>query len=403
MDKRPPVDDWATDYDLFDPDYVKDPAPVWDELRERCPIAHTERWGGSWLPTRYEDMQAFVRMVPELSSRNVMLVTPPKSEEFDAELAEYGSSAPPITSDPPEHIPMRRLILPLFTPKAVEGYRPFTEQLCHDLIDSFIEQGRCDAALDYAVHIPAKTIAYIIGVDGNRTDEFVGWVRGLVEQGMQDPAKLKHYRHVIREFFAELVDARQANPKDDLISNLLSQEINDQPISRRAVIAMCDLLLVAGIDTTWSSIGSSLWHFAMNPDDRRRIASDPDLFPTAIEELLRFYSPVTMARVATEEIQAGDVTFKPGDKVLLNFPAANRDPAVFEDADKVILDRQKNRHIAFGIGSHRCAGSNLARMEMEAALRIWFERIPEFELTDPDAVTWAGGQVRGPRHLPFRF
>ncbi|MDP6690723.1 MAG: cytochrome P450, partial [Alphaproteobacteria bacterium] len=142
MDKRPPVDDWATDYDLFDPDYVKDPAPVWDELRERCPIAHTERWGGSWLPTRYEDMQAFVRMVPELSSRNVMLVTPPKSEEFDAELAEYGSSAPPITSDPPEHIPMRRLILPLFTPKAVEGYRPFTEQLCHDLIDSFIEQGR---------------------------------------------------------------------------------------------------------------------------------------------------------------------------------------------------------------------------------------------------------------------
>ena len=131
--------------------------------------------------------------------------------------------------------------------------------------------------------------------------------------------------------------------------------------------------------------------------------TDPDLFPTAIEELLRFYSPVTMARVATEEIQAGDVTFKPGDKVLLNFPAANRDPDVFEGADKVVLDRQKNRHIAFGIGSHRCAGSNLARMEMEAALRIWFERIPAFELTDPDAVTWAGGQVRGPRHLPFRF
>ena len=403
MNKRPPVEDWATDYDLFDPDYVKDPAPVWDELRQKCPIAHTERWGGSWLPTRYEDMQAFVRMVPELSSRNVMLVSPPKSEEFDAELAEYGSSAPPITSDPPEHIPMRRLILPLFTPKAVEGYRPFTEQLCHDLIDGFIEQGSCDAALDYAVHIPAKTIAYIIGVDGDRTDEFVGWVRGLVEQGMQDPDKLKHYRHIIRQFFAELVDQRKAEPKDDLISNLLSQEINGQPIARKAVIAMCDLLLVAGIDTTWSSIGSSLWHFAMNPEDRRRMAGEPNLFPTAIEELLRFYSPVTMARVATEEIQAGDVTFNPGDKVLLNFPAANRDPEVFEDADKVVLDRQKNRHIAFGIGSHRCAGSNLARMEMEAALRIWFERIPEFELTDPDAVTWAGGQVRGPRHLPFRF
>ena len=166
---------------------------------------------------------------------------------------------------------------------------------------------------------------------------------------------------------------------------------------------MCNLLLVAGIDTTWSSIGSALWHFATHPKDRRRLATTPELFPSAIEETLRVYSPVMMAREVTEEVQTGDLTFKPGDKVLLNFPAANRDPSIFEDADKVILDRAKNRHIAFGIGSHRCAGSNLARMEMDAALRVWFERIPEFELSDPDAVTWAGGQVRGPRALPMRF
>jgi len=160
---------------------------------------------------------------------------------------------------------------------------------------------------------------------------------------------------------------------------------------------------VAGIDTTWSSIGSALWHFSTHTDDRRRLASEPELFPSAIEEMLRFYAPVMMARRVTEETQLGDVTFMPGDKVLLNFPAANRDPEIFEDADKVVLDRAKNRHIAFGIGSHRCAGSNLARMEMDAALRIWFERIPEFELSNPEAVTWAGGQVRGPRHLPFTF
>ena len=110
-----------------------------------------------------------------------------------------------------------------------------------------------------------------------------------------------------------------------------------------------------------------------------------------------------MARQATEEIQAGDVTFQPGDRVLLNFPAANRDPDVFERADEVVLDRERNRHIAFGVGNHRCAGSNLARMEMDIALRIWFERIPEFELADPDAVTWSGGQVRGPRTLPVTF
>ncbi len=404
MTTTPPVNDWATDYDIFDESYVKDPVPVWNDLRGKCPIAHTERWGGSWLPTSYDDIQAFVRMVPELSSRDPLVVSASREEEeFDPILKEYGNSAPPITSDPPDHIPMRRLILPLFTPKAVEPYRPFAKQLCHDLIDGFIGKGACDAALDYAVHVPAKTIAHVIGVDGERSDEFVGWVRGLLEEGMTDPAKRIKYRGIIRQFFGELVDARTAKPKDDLVSHLLAQEIDGEPIAKKAVVGMCNLLLVAGIDTTWSSISSSLWHFSTHPDDRRRMANEPELFPSAIEEMLRFYAPATMAREVTEEVQAGDVTFMPGDKVLLNFPAANHDPSVFEDADKVILDRAKNRHIAFGIGSHRCAGSNLARMEMDVALRVWFERIPEFELTDPDAVTWAGGQVRGPRHLPFTF
>ena len=404
MTKTPPVDDWATDYDIFDASYVKDPVPVWNELRDKCPIAHTERWGGSWLPTRYEDMQTFVRMVPALSSQDPLVVSQSKEEEaFDPILEEYGNSAPPITSDPPEHIPMRRLILPLFTPKAVEPYRPYAEQLCPDLIDGFIGTGKCDAALDYAVHIPAKTIAHVIGVDSERSDEFVGWVRGLIEEGMTDPVKRVKYRGILRQFFGELVDARKASPRGDLISRLLEQEIDGQPIARKAVVGMCNLLLVAGIDTTWSSISSALWHFSTHPEDRRRIAAEPNLFPSAIEEMLRFYSPVTMAREVTEEVQTGGVTFRTGDKVLLSFPAANHDPEVFENADRVILDRAKNRHIAFGIGSHRCAGSNLARMEMDVALRVWFERIPEFELSDPDAVTWAGGQVRGPRHLPFRF
>jgi hypothetical protein len=169
------------------------------------------------------------------------------------------------------------------------------------------------------------------------------------------------------------------------------------------VIGMCNLLLIAGIDTTWSSIGAAIWHLASNPEDRRRLATEPTLFPTAIEELLRYYAPVTMARVCQKDIDVGDVTFREGDRVLMNFPAANHDPDAFERADEVVLDREKNRHIAFGVGIHRCAGSNLARMEMDVALRVWFERIPEFELSDPDAVTWAGGQVRGPRNMAIRF
>jgi hypothetical protein len=404
MTETPPVKDWATDYDIFDEGYIKDPVPIWDDLRDKCPIAHTERWGGSWLPTRYDDLQAFVRMVPQLSSRIILVASLPREEEeYDPILAEYGDASPPITSDPPDHIPHRRMILPLFTPQAVEEYRPFAEQLCEQMIDGFIAKGECDAALDYAVHVPAKTIAHIIGVDGDRSDEFVGWVRGVLEVGLHNPPVRNKYRRIIRQYFGELVEARMANPTGDLISKLLEKDINGVPVRKKDVVGMCVLLLVAGIDTTWSSIGSALWHFATHPDDRRRMIDEPELWPSAIEEMLRFYSPVTMAREVTEEVPVGDVTMMPGDRLLMNFPAANRDPSVFEDADKVILDRAKNRHIAFGIGPHRCAGSNLARMEMDIALRAWFNRIPEFELSDPDAVTWAGGQVRGPRSLPFAF
>ncbi len=163
------------------------------------------------------------------------------------------------------------------------------------------------------------------------------------------------------------------------------------------------LLLIAGIDTTWSSIGSSLWHFASHREDRRRLAAEPELFSTAIEEMLRLHAPVSVGRIAMEDVEHGETTMKRGERLVINFPAANRDPEVFENPDEAVLDRQKNRHIAFGIGIHRCAGSNLARMEMEVALKTWFARIPEFELTDAEAVVWAPGQVRGARKVPVRF
>ncbi len=400
-----PVKDWATDYDILDPGYVRDPVPVWKDLRESCPIAHTTRWGGSWLPTKYADMQAMVRMVPELSSRSPSVI-PPAPElraELVAELKEYGSENPPITADPPEMIPYRRLILPFFTPKAVEAHREFTEQLCHELIDRFIGAGSCDAAADYAQQIPPRVIAQMLGIDPGRGDEFTEWTRGVLELGQTQPELRQKYRRVIRDFFAELVAERRPSPGEDMISRLIKSEIDGEPLSDHTVIGMCNLLLVAGIDTTWSSIGAALWHFAGHADDQRRLASEPELFGTAIEEMLRFYSPVTMARKVTEPVTVGDADFVPGDKVLLNFPAANHDPEVFENPDEVVLDRQRNRHIAFGVGIHRCAGSNLARMEMDVALRVWFDRLPEFKLSAPEKVTWVGGQVRGPRSVPVVF
>ena len=161
------------------------------------------------------------------------------------------------------------------------------------------------------------------------------------------------------------------------------------------------LLLIAGIDTTWSGIGSCLWHLAKTPADRRRLVAEPSLMPTAIEEFLRAYAPVTMAREVVKETEINGCTFKPGQMVMLSFPAANRDPEMFADADKVIIDRKENRHAAFGLGIHRCVGSNLARLEMTVAVEELLKRIPEFSLAGE--VTWSEGTVRGPRKLPIRF
>ncbi len=405
-----PVHDWASDYDVMDEGYTRDPGPVWQELRGKCPIAHTTRWGGSWMPTRYEDIQELAKMVPTLSSRTVTVIPPDPAlrEELIADLKAYGTENPPITADPPEHSPFKRLILPFFSPRAVAGYQQMTEDLCNSLLDTLVARRKagdtlCDGAVEYAQQIPPRVIAFILGIDLARADEFTRWTQELLELGQTDSRLRMEARHKIRDFFFEEVAKRRENPTDDVISSLLAAEVEGEKLSDHQVAGICNLLLVAGIDTTWSSIGSALYHFATHREDRRRIAAEPDLLPTAIEELLRFYSPVTMARKVTEEIDFQGAEMKPGDKVLMTFPAANRDPDVFERPDEVVLDRQQNRHIAFGTGIHRCAGSNLARMELQVALRLWFERFPEFELVSEEGVTWAGGQVRGPRNVPIRL
>jgi hypothetical protein len=193
------------------------------------------------------------------------------------------------------------------------------------------------------------------------------------------------------------------HPREDLTSYLLNVELYGSRLEPGHVTGTMALLLIAGIDTTWSAIGASLWHLARNPADRARLVADPALLPTAMEEFLRAYAPVTMARLVKEDMSWRGTDMKADDWILLSFPAANRDPAQFEQADEVVIDRQVNRHAAFGLGIHRCVGSHLARMELRVALETWLARIGEFSLADPAAVSWSKGQIRGPRVLPLRI
>jgi hypothetical protein len=199
------------------------------------------------------------------------------------------------------------------------------------------------------------------------------------------------------------IEEHLAEPRDDLTSFLLNAELDGSKLHPDHVRGTMVLLMIAGIDTTWSAIGASLWHLSQHSDDRKRLASEPALMDTAIEEFLRAYAPVTMARLVAKDFDFNGCPMKEGDWLLLPFPAANRDPEFFDDAGDVELDRAVNRHAAFGLGIHRCIGSNLARMELRVALEEWVKRYPDFELADPGAVTWSAGQVRGPRTVPVRI
>jgi cytochrome P450 len=223
----------------------------------------------------------------------------------------------------------------------------------------------------------------------------------VLEDGITDVSIAVKASEEMQQYFLGYIEQRKAKPGDDLISYLLRVKANGQPLAAENVIGSLRLLLIAGIDTTWSGIGSCIWHLATHPQDRRRLAAEPQLMPTAIEEFLRAYAPVTMAREVVKETRINGCTFKPGEMVLLSFPAANRDPAMFPDAEKVVIDRKENRHAAFGLGIHRCVGSNLARMEMTVAVEELLKRIPEFSLAG--TVKWSEGTVRGPRQLPIVF
>lgn len=398
MSKLGPVENWETDFDVMDEAYVLDPFPFWDSLRQSCPVAHTKRRGDTWLLTTYEDVTKAAHDIETFSSLEVGVIAP---EEVDEEpILPYG--LPPISADPPLHTWTRRLLLPWFSHSKVATYETMTRELCRRLIDAMVEDGFGDAAAGYAQQIPVRVIAKILGVPDTQSDIFTEWVRDVLEFA-DDKEKSQEGWDGILEFMLTQLEMAKSSPQEDLISQLVHTEHDGAPIEDTIVLGIAGLVMIAGIDTTWSAIGSSLWHLATHPDDLARLVAEPELMDSAVEEFLRAYAPVTMARVVTADTEFQGCPMHQGDKVLMNFPAANRDPAAFEKADEVILDRAQNRHVAFGSGIHRCAGSNLARMELKVAIEEWIARFPKFSIAEGAEVTWAGGQVRGPRSVPVVF
>ncbi len=388
--------DWSTDFDHTTDQWAARAPEIWRELRASCPVAHSDRFGGTWLPTRHRDVAAIAHDTEHFTSNSVIVA------DWRPEVPAPMGFAPPITSDPPFHEFARRLLLPAFAPKAIAVLEEPTRRFCAELLDDLLATGpEVDAAVGYAQHIPVRVIAHLLGVPPEDGDRFRRFIHRILERpgqaGPVDPSDL------LTTYLDGVVADHRRAPRDDLVSYLIDLEVDGVRLSDEHVIGTIALLLIAGIDTTWSAIGASLWHLAQHPGDRERLVAEPELMTFAVEEFLRLYAPVTMARIVTRDTEIGGCPVTAGDWVLLPFPAANRDPEEFDDPERFVVDRERNRHAAFGLGIHRCLGSNLARLELRVAVEEWLRRVPDFELSAPESVRWSTGQVRGPRELPVRI
>jgi cytochrome P450 len=301
------------------------------------------------------------------------------------------------------------MLLPLFTRPQIEKWEQTTVDIADSLVAGLAGREVIDASAEYAEYIPIGVIARMMGVDENDAPKFTGWVHRLfTAAGAVDEAKAAMME--MFQYLMEQIERRRVEPSDDLISLLMESRVDGKALDTNELLCGLVILLLAGVDTTWGAIGSSLHHLAERPSDRHRLIAALDgppnptgLWFTACEEFLRAFSPVTIARLVTEDVELRGQRIRGGDLMLVSYTAANRDPEVFDRPEEVLIDRTDNRHFAFGLGIHRCLGSTLARMELRVALQTFLRAFPDFSLVEGEQVVYGGGQVRGPRKMSMRL
>jgi cytochrome P450 len=309
----------------------------------------------------------------------------------------------PLTSDPPYHRDSKRPMLPYFSPKRVLTMEGDIRAACIRLLGDIGDAEYFDAADRYAQHIPTIVTCQLLGFPIEDAELLRRWTKQEFEGINQPPEERAAQMGEMFGYLARSVAEHREHPHTDLTTFLIESKYHDEAFSDERIIRNMALLMVAGIDTTWSSIGSSLWHLATHPEDLARVAAEPELWPDAVEEFLRLYAPVTMARKVNEDTELHGCPIKANDWMLLPFPAANVDPTVWDRPEEFVLGRPSNPHFAFGLGVHRCLGSNLARLEMRVALEEFVRRFPKFTLDESTPMRWSVGQIRGPKLVPLRI
>jgi cytochrome P450 len=327
----------------------------------------------------------------------------------DMDAVRLGNVRPliPLQIDPPEHLKFRKLLDPLFSPREVGRLEPEVRRLTTELIDAFAADGHVELNTAFAVPLPCTVFLALLGLPDDELPRFLRIKDGIIRPpgiaGREADRIRRETATEIYEYFEPVIEARRAQPRDDLISRFVVAEVDGERLSNENILDICFLFLIAGLDTVTATLTCSVAYLAQHPTHRDALADDLSQVPAAVEELLRWESPVPgVARVCTRDVEVAGQHLAAGTRVTVLLGAANTDDREFRDASTVDFDREGNRHLAFGGGIHRCLGSHLARLELRVALEELHRRIPDYELEPGTELQYAEG-LRSVEHLPLRF
>jgi cytochrome P450 len=386
---------------LFDPEIAADPHPVYATLRSKCPVARSTFFDAP-VVSRYEDVVWGLRH-PELFS-----------SEMEKQMA-LGTERPMIPQqvDPPAQTRYRRLLDPHFSRRKMEELAPAIRSQANDLIDGFEARGSCEFDSEFAVPLPCGAFLSLLGLPLTDLGAFLEIKDDIIRPGRRKGVAFLPIPEAtairaeagrrIYGYFEEVIDDRTATPRGDLLSSLVHAEIDGEKLSRTEILDICFLLLIAGLDTVTATLGCNIAYLAAHPEQRQRLVRDPSLIPGAVEELLRWETPVVaVPRIAKQDLTLHGAEIAKGSIVTFLLGAANADDAHFTDAERVDFARERNIHLAFGAGPHRCLGSHLARMELRVALEEWHRRIPDYSIKPGETPRYSLG-IREVMYLPLEW
>ncbi|MEZ4570863.1 MAG: cytochrome P450 [Thermomicrobiales bacterium] len=396
--------------DFSDPEVQANPYPIFEELRENDPVF----WNGNaWLVSRYEDCVSLFTD-PRMSSQRIDATFAVLPEDVQKELQPLREVLGDrmLLSDPPKHTRLRTLVMKAFSAKAAAGRRDRIQMFTDRFLDQVVDRGEMDVMADFATPLPGWTIADTLGIPQDRQQDFTRWARDQVliydRLGAGDRVTIMRQGQAsmleMKEYLEEVIDERRRNPKEDLLTELVQAEEAGDRLTMNEMVVMVVALLIGGNNSTAHLIGNSILTLIRHPDDMARLRAEPDLIRTAVEEVMRYESPVmTTSRIAMEDMELHGQQIKAGDNINLMIASANRDPRQFDDPDTYVINRRPNRHLTFAHGPHFCLGSALARNVSQIAVLTAIQRLDNLQLVS-DEIEWARGfAFRHARTLPVTF